>query len=69
MSTDVRPAVRSRPVEEIEEEIVHEMCCDDDIALCGTYVPGDEWVDEDEEITCPLCRLVKFCPKCGDQLG
>lgn len=40
-----------------DDGVEHLVCCDDDIALCGLYVPTEQYPwHPDEETTCPLCR-------------
>ncbi|MEU4173265.1 hypothetical protein AB0F46_41305 [Streptomyces sp. NPDC026665] len=45
----------------------HVVCCDDDVALCGTDVEALNWIDEDVEPTCAVCRELrgKPCRNCG----
>lgn len=53
-------------IEELEDEVVHLVCCDDTYSLCGIFVDGpivDDWIDG----TCPVCLELR-CEECG-QLG
>ncbi|MEU9208505.1 hypothetical protein AB0D27_11260 [Streptomyces sp. NPDC048415] len=49
------------------DALTHVVCCNDDVALCGTDVAGQEWVDDDEDPTCVVCRELADapCPVCG----
>lgn len=40
-----------------DDDLIHQVCCDDDIALCGAFIPGDDWCD-DEPLTCPICAWI-----------
>lgn len=49
-------------------DVSHWVCdCDPDAALCGAGVADEEWMDDDEDVTCVVCNdLVDIdCPKCG----
>lgn len=52
--------------------LFHEVCCcDDDVALCGADVSGEEFKSWDEakasgDIVCQLCEDAKACFKCGN---
>jgi hypothetical protein len=50
-----------------DDGLTYVVCCDDDIALCGTAVADLDWIDEDVEPTCVVCRELdgKPCRKCG----
>lgn len=56
--------VNSQP----DEDAVHVVCCDDEVALCGSNVKDHEWVDDDDETTCIACNyLSQFpCWRCGE---
>jgi len=42
-----------------DDDLMHITCCDDDdLALCGRPVPGEEWGDGTEETTCPVCCVL-----------
>ena len=45
----------------------HVVCCNPEIALCGSDVSGTPWVDQDEEATCVVCHDLEGqpCPSCG----
>ncbi|MFF0597868.1 hypothetical protein [Streptomyces antibioticus] len=49
------------------DDEVHVVCCNPDVALCGTDVAGLPWGDGDEETTCIVCRDLEHqnCPRCG----
>lgn len=36
-----------RAVEDSDDDLDHIVCCDDDLTLCGLYIPGDEFIDVD----------------------
>jgi hypothetical protein len=58
------PAIApARP--QLEPDICHEVCCDENRALCGEDVTGQPWVNPGDPITCPLCLLTEQCPDCG----
>lgn len=50
-----------------DEGLSHVVCCIDDIALCGTVVADLDWMDDDEDPTCVVCRELenKPCRICG----
>jgi len=39
-------------------ELHHLTCCDDDTAMCGADVTGQEWCEEDREPRCEPCYRV-----------
>lgn len=48
--------------------ITHWVCdCDPDTALCGVDVAGEEWMGDDEDVTCVVCLDLEDvdCPRCG----
>ena len=53
-----------------EDELIHVVCCDPDVAMCGMDVSGYRWVPHDEPATCELCAIAYEedlpCPKCHD---
>lgn len=60
-------------IEDVDDDLHHFVCCDDDVTLCGRYVPGDDWADfgVDDPGVCEVCankeRLGLPCPDpdCG----
>lgn len=44
-------------VDSEEETRIHLTCCNDDIAMCGVNVSGDEW-DHDGKFLCPTCAYM-----------
>lgn len=48
-----------------DDDAVHVVCCDPDMALCGTPVPGGNWVAVTTPTDCPLCALAEDMP-CGN---
>lgn len=49
------------------KNLTHVVCCDTNVALCGTDVTHSSWVGEDAETTCSACALIATepCPSCG----
>jgi hypothetical protein len=49
-----------------DDDLIHLVCCDEYLALCGADLTHVGWVD-DEEPVCPLCVLADddTCPRCG----
>lgn len=45
--------------------ICHEICCDDNQAVCGQDVSAEPWAPDNAETTCPLCALDPRCHLCG----
>ena len=67
-------AERSNLAAPLEDEDIHLVCCDHDIAMCGLHVPDatHPWM-LDAEPTCPMCCLVEDeempCPVIGCPYG
>lgn len=51
-----------------DDVFTHVVCCDPDVALCGSDVSDVAWVDEDEEATCVVCADLEehTCTRCGE---
>jgi hypothetical protein len=45
--------------------ITHVVCCNEDIALCGTDVSGQPFVGGDFPVDCVVCLDTDACPGCG----
>ncbi|MFI6249004.1 hypothetical protein [Streptomyces sp. NPDC051016] len=45
----------------------HVVCCNRDLALCGSDVTELPWVGDEVEATCVVCRDLEGqpCPRCG----
>lgn len=42
-----------------DDRVPHLVCCHDDIAMCGTDVSGENWVDEEDPAdNCKLCAYI-----------
>lgn len=64
-------------IEDADDDLDHIVCCNDDITLCGRYLPGDDFMDlsvEDPDV-CEICAnkerigapcTVPGCPKSGE---
>jgi hypothetical protein len=50
-----------------DEGLSHAVCCDDNVALCGTDVADVQWIDDDGDATCVVCRELdgQPCRICG----
>ena len=40
-------------------ESVHVVCCNPDLGMCGTPVPGDDWVVPTTPVDCKLCAIAE----------
>lgn len=48
-----------------DDGLTHLVCCNEDIALCGTDVSGTVFVCVDVAIDCVVCLLTTICRLCG----
>jgi hypothetical protein len=44
-------------IADVDDNLDHIVCCDDDITLCGLYLPGDEFceINVDAPDVCEVC--------------
>jgi hypothetical protein len=50
---------------ETKDSFDHWVCCiDDNVALCGTDVSNQPWVDIDGDCSCQSCSDLLFCTIC-----
>ncbi|MET9081413.1 hypothetical protein ABZX77_05830 [Streptomyces sp. NPDC004237] len=63
------PALAPEPVtsRDTADDETHVVCCNREVALCGTDVADLPWVGDEEEATCVVCRDLEGqpCPRCG----
>lgn len=63
------PTLAPEPVgsRDTPDDETHVVCCNTEIALCGSDVAGTPWVGQGQETTCVVCRDLegKPCPRCG----
>lgn len=56
VQTEARPVPLDTSGAE-SDGLIHVVCCDDDLALCGTPVPGDLWMPRvSTPDDCAVCR-------------
>jgi hypothetical protein len=67
---DVREAPQAAP-QSTGDDTVHEICCvDDDLAMCGEDVSGDEFADGGAPPNCIVCAdLIKTWAYYADHFG
>lgn len=59
------PALR-KPQPGVGEDLIHLVCCDDDVALCGEDVSGQAWTGGTQ--WCVVCKDLDPLPvACGPQ--
>jgi hypothetical protein len=64
MITAISP---ERSADDLDDELIHEVCCDENTAVCGADVHGQPWMAVETETTCLLCVLTTRCPVCKRQ--
>lgn len=48
------------------DDAIHVVCCDEDLALCGSVLAG-EFVPNETETSCPICAIAEAEDlPCGD---
>jgi hypothetical protein len=66
--TETRP--RPQVAASADDDIIHTVCCDPDLAMCGEDVTGADWVYNPDR-DCALCKIVEVsglpCPVTGCQ--
>lgn len=45
--------------------VTHVVCCNDDIAVCGTDVSGEPFVWVEDAVDCVVCLHTERCRLCG----
>lgn len=55
MNTTAATLTRPEPVA-VDDNLDHLVCCDDNLATCGTDVTDVTWVDS--PTTCPTCAYI-----------
>lgn len=57
---------------DVDDDITHTTCCDDNVAICGEDVSAAEWVEGRGDKPCPMCELAIaerwLCPAFGCRL-
>lgn len=49
-------------------DLTHVICCNEDIAVCGTDVSDEPFVGDDVPVDCIVCLDADTCPLCGDPI-
>lgn len=57
--TQVVDEVQPDLVEEDNDEPIHLVCCDENVAMCGLSLQDHEWItDQSEDKDCVMCAYV-----------
>jgi hypothetical protein len=51
-----------------DDSFTHVVCCNPNLALCGSDVTDVDWVGDDVEATCVVCAELEelACTRCGE---
>jgi hypothetical protein len=59
------PTVERKRIDLNPDDLHHEVCCDEDTAVCGEDVTGHAWLARGINADCPLCVVTTHCFICG----